>query len=282
MESWTILTLIYGLLSGVYYIFQKKAMSINHSIEVFVTYVTISLIIVFFNVGNVITINPNHLILIALKSLMLFISFVLSFKAMSKLSVSLYGVINMSKILFTSLLGIIVLNETFGRNQLIGMILICLGLLLVNIYKDDKGKNDKKYVLILLVACVFSSISGLLDKIISTNVTPLELQWWYLLFLFIYTWIYVLVRKVEINFKSTFKNYWIYLYSIAFILADRLLFMANRIEGSQISIISLLKQISVIIMVLIGGKIFKEKNLRYKLLCCLIIILGLGIIVIGG
>lgn len=282
MSNWMLLTLIYGILSGIYFLFQKKAMMKNHSIEVFVTYVTISLIIVFFDVGNVITINPNYLLLIALKSLVLFISFVLSFKAMSKLSVSLYGVINMSRILFTTLLGIIVLNETFGRNQLIGMILICLGLLLVNIYKDDKGKNDKKYVLILLIACIFAAISGLLDKVISTGVTPIELQWWFLLFLFVYTWMYVLIRKIKINFKSTFKNPWIYLYSLVFVIADRILFMANGIEDSQISIISLLKQISVIIMVLIGGKIFKEKNLRYKLLCCLIIILGLGIIVIGG
>lgn len=282
MKDWMLLTLIYGILSGVYFLFQKEAMRKNHSIEVFVTYVTISLIIVFFDVKNVIEINPNYLLLIALKSLVLFISFVLSFKAMSKLSVSSYGVINMSKILFTTLLGIIVLNESFGQNQLIGMILICLGLILVNVYKDDKCKNDKKYILILLIGCAFSAISGLLDKVISTNVTPIELQWWYLLFLFIDTWIYVFIRKIKINFKSTFKNHWIYLYSVSFIVADRILFMANRVDNSQISIISLLKQISVIIMILIGGTLFKEKNLKYKLTCSLIIMLGLGIIVIGG
>lgn len=282
MSDWMLLTLIYGIISGVYYIFQKEAMKKNHSIEVFVTYVTISLIIVFFDVGNVITINPNYLLLIALKSLVLVISFILSFKAMSKLSVSLYGVINMSRILFTTLWGIIFLNETFGESQLIGMILICLGLILVNIFKDNKCKNDKKYILILLIGCLLASISGLLDKLIATNVTPVELQWWYLLFLFIFTWMYVFIRKVKINFRGTFKNYWIYLYSISFIAADRILFMANGIKESEISIISLLKQISVIIMILIGGKIFKENHLKSKLLCSLIIILGLGIIVIGG
>ena len=278
MQDWMILTIIYGIISGMYFIFQKKAMKINHSIEVLTTFTTISFIIVFIDVGNVIAIDPEYLVMIALKALVLFISWLLAFKAMSKLSVSLYGVINMSRILFTTLLGIIILNETIGRNQIIGMLIICIGLLLVNIFKDDNKKNDKKYVLVLLVACIFAAIGGLLDKVISMHVEPNELQWWFLLFLFSFNWIYILGRNIKIDFKSTFKNPWIYLYSFAFVIGDRLLFMANRIEGSQITIMSLLKQISVIILVLIGGNLFKEKNLKYKFICSLIVLLGIVVI----
>ena len=66
------------------------------------------------------------------------------------------------------------------------------------------------------------------------------------------------------------------------VVADRILFTVNSISESEISIISLLKQISIIIMILGGGMLFKEKNLKYKLICSLVIIMGLIVIVIGG
>lgn len=282
MNNWIFLGLIYGIISGIYFLFQKQAMKISHSIEVFVSYVTISFILVFLNFPDLLSIEPKYLLLISLKSLVMLISFILSFKAMSKLSVSLYGVINMSRILFTTLLGIIILNETIGKYKIIGMILICLGLLLVNSYKEEDKKSDKKYILILFIGCIFASFGGLLDKIISLNVNPSDFQWCFLLFLFLYSWLYVLVRKIKINFKKTFKNSWIYLYSIMVVVADRILFSANSIPESEISIISLLKQISIVIMILGGGIIFKEKNLKYKLICSLVILMGLLVIVIGG
>lgn len=282
MNNWIFLGLIYGIISGIYFLFQKQAMKISHSIEVFVSYVTISFILVFLNVPDLLSIEPKYLLLISLKSLVMLISFILSFKAMSKLSVSLYGVINMSRILFTTLLGIIILNETIGKYKIIGMILICLGLLLVNSYKEEDKKSDKKYILILFIGCIFASFGGLLDKIISLNVNPSDFQWCFLLFLFLYSWLYVLVRKIKINFKKTFKNPWIYLYSVMVVVADRILFSANSIPESEISIISLLKQISIVIMILGGGIIFKEKNLKYKLICSLVILMGLIVIVIGG
>ena len=278
MQDWMILTIIYGIISGFCFIFQKKAMKTNHSIEVLTTYITISFIIVFIDVGNVITIDPKYLGLIALKSLVIFISWLLAFKAISKLSVSLYGVINMSRILFTTLLGIVILNECLSKNQMIGMLIICIGLLLVNIFKDDNKKNDKKYVIVLLIACIFTAIGGILDKIIAMHVEPNELQWWFLLFLFIFNWIYILGRKIKINFKKTFKNPWIYLNSFAFVVGDRILFTANAIPNSQVAIMSLLKQMSVIILVIVGGNMFKEKNLKCKFVCSLIILLGIVVI----
>lgn len=279
MDSWMIYTIIYGIISGTYYLFQKEAMKKDHSIEVLTTFITISFILLLFETPSAVTIEPGYLLLIFLKSFIIFISWVLSFKAMSKISISLYGVINMSRILFTTLLGIIFLHECITGNELVGMIFIMIGLVLVNtIDSGEKSKKEKKYVTVLLIACVLCAISGLLDKVVSTNVPANQYQWWMMLFLFIISWIYIFIRKININFKSTFKNYWIYLYSILFIVGDRILFLANGVKGSEISIISLLKQVSVIITVLVGGKIFKEKGLGKKFVCSLIILLGIIII----
>lgn len=278
MKDWMILTLIYGLMNGACFLFEKEAMKKNHSIEVLTMSTTVAFLLIIWDVPNAIHINPCNLSLLFIKSLVVFIAWKLSFKALSKMSVSRYGVINMSRILFTTILGIVVLHEVLRLNQIVGMAIICIGLVLVNMLKRDGKKSANKYIGILLIGCLLQSIAGLLDKVISTNVEPNILQWWFLFFLVIINWAYINIRNVKINYKASFKNIWVYAYSILFVIGDRFLFMANSIDGSEISIISLLKQVSIIVTVLVGGKIFHEKHLKAKFLCSLLIILGIIII----
>ena len=278
MKDWMLLTIVFAIIMGIYYIFEKEAMKKDSYIEVLVSSMTLSFIIILLDLPKAINIKPIDMGLIALKSIILFSSYLLSFKSMSHISVSKYGVISMSRILFTTILGVAVLHEVITLNEFIGMIIIVFGLLLVNANRNKEKKKSKKYVWYLLVACVLMSIAGLLDKIICSNVEVATFQFWILLYLFIISWIYVLCRKIKIDFKSVSKNYWIYLYSIFYVIGDKIIFTANSIEGSQISIIALLKQVSVIITVLVGGKIFKEHHLEKKLLCSLIIIMGIIIV----
>lgn len=278
MKDWMLLAIVFAIMTGIYYIFEKEAMKKDSYIEVLVFSITISFIIILFNIPKAIKIEPINMGLIALKSLIMFASWVLSFKAMSHMSVSKYGVINMSRILFTTILGVIVLHEVITLNEFIGMGIIVLGLLLVNVSRNKVKKKSKKYTIYLFIACIFMSIGGLLDKIICSNVEVDVFQFWFLLYLFVISWIYVLTRKIKINTKGLIKNYWIYLYSIFYVIGDKIIFTANNIEGSQISIISLLKQVSIIITVLVGGKIFKENNLEKKFLCSLIIFMGIIIV----
>ena len=277
MKEWMLLTLIYGLINGVCFLTEKEAMKKNHSFEVLTVAVTVSFLLISWDFGNAMKINPVHLGLIFSKSLVVFIAWKLSFKALRNMSVSRYGVINMSRILFTTIFGIVLLHETLKVKDFAGMAIICFGLILVNMSKRDGTKSHNKYILVLLIGCIFQSIAGLLDKVIMTNVEASMLQWWFLFFIVIISWIYSILCNVKIN-KSTFKNKWIYIYGVLFVIGDRLLFIANGITDSSISIMSLLKQISVIITVLVGGKIFREKHLKTKFICSLIIIAGIVII----
>ena len=278
MKDWMLLTIIFAIINGVYYIFEKEALKKDSHIEVLIFSITLSFIIILFDIPININIKPISMSLIAFKSLIMFIGWILSFKAMSHMSVSKYGVINMSRILFTTILGIIVLHEVITISEFIGMIIIVIGLLLVNMSKNKNKTKSKKYIIYLLIASIFMSIGGLLDKIICSNVEISSFQFWFLLYLFIISWIYVLFKKIRLDFKSLTKNYWIYLYSIFYVIGDRIIFTANGIEGSEISVISLLKQLSVVITVLVGGKIFKENNLKKKFVCSMIILAGIIIV----
>ena len=75
--------------------------------------------------------------------------------------------------------------------------------------------------------------------------------------------------------KKTVKNHWIWILSVMFILADRALFMANENPASKVTVMTVLKQSSVIVTVLAGRIFFKEKGLAYKLMCAAVVMAGI-------
>ena len=89
-----------------------------------------------------------------------------------------------------------------------------------------------------------------------------------------------IISKTEIR-KSTLKNKWIWLLAVLFVLADKALFVANGMEASKVTIMTLIKQSGCIVTILGGKFVFKEKNVGYKLFCAAIIIAGIVIAVIG-
>ena len=68
--------------------------------------------------------------------------------------------------------------------------------------------------------------------------------------------------------------------SILFVIADRALFVANKDPESMVTVMTLLKQSAVVVTILIGKLFFKEKNIKLKLLCAGIVVLGIVIAVV--
>lgn len=79
---------------------------------------------------------------------------------------------------------------------------------------------------------------------------------------------------------SVLKNYWIWLLSIMIVIADRALFLANGMEGSRITVMTLLKQAGCVVTILAGRFLFREKNTGHKLFCAVIIIAGIVVSVL--
>lgn len=86
----------------------------------------------------------------------------------------------------------------------------------------------------------------------------------------------MVITKTKLS-RDIWKNGWIWLLSILFVAADKALFIANGMEGSQITVMTLLKQSGCVVTILAGKFIFKEKKTGYKLFCAAIIVLGIVI-----
>lgn len=293
---WILLVLLYGLLKGFREIAKKKAMNKNSMMEVLFTYTLISFILVLPQAKDAGGMDLRFYFYVAIKAFCVFLAWICGFRSLKKLPVSIYGVLDLSRVLFATSLGVFILGETLNLWQIFGLSIVCFGLLLLRfkppflkklfkvqdsslIDSSDDFQNQNKYataiyVILALISCLLNAVSGLLDKILMKDLNSSQLQFWYMLFLVIYYLIYILVAREKMSI-SIVKNGWMWLMAIMFVIGDKALFIANGVEDSKVTIMTLVKQFGCIITI-IGGKIFfKEKNIAYRLFCAVVIILGI-------
>lgn len=279
--NWIFLTLVYGLLKGAREIVKKESLKKSSVVEVLFFYTLFAFLMCIPASSDIALIDFKYLTAIFIKSLVIFIAWILSFRAIKSLPISIYGILDLSRVLFATLLGILVLRETVTRNQAIGLVLVAAGLILLKRRKSDEAEGIKPLVVILaLISCMLNAVSGLLDKILTHYVTPSQLQFYYMLFLALLYLLYLIVDRSEVNIKSSVKNYWIWLLAIMFVIADKALFVANADVNSKITIMTLIKQSGCIITILAGKFIYKERNMLHKFICAAVIIAGIMIAVL--
>ncbi|HOO79699.1 MAG TPA: DMT family transporter [Lachnospiraceae bacterium] len=276
--TWILLTLVYGILKGVREIVKKKSLEKSTVMEVLFFYTLFGFLLLLPEAGHVGGVLPEQMFWIAFKSFLIFVAWICSFKAIEKIPISVYGILDLSRVLFATLLGIIVLKEVLGPLQIAGLVLVATGLLMLKIKKGRKPENTAtKYVILAFISCVLNAVSGLMDKILTKEITSAQLQFWYMLYLMLFYALYLVITRTKIRWKKVLKNYWIWILSILFIIADRCLFVANSIPESRVSVMTLVKQSGCIVTIIAGRLIFKEKNIGYKLLCAAVIIAGIVI-----
>lgn len=189
---WIILVLIYGLIKGMREVLKKKALERNTTIEVLLMYTILSFLIVTPEIRNAGGVEPKVLLFVAIKSLTIFYAWRCGFESLSKLPVSLFGVLDLARVGFSMLLGVIVLHETMGIYQIIGLGLVVTGLLLLQKHRSagtEKITTHKPYffIILALISSLLNAVSALFDKLLMTytEITDGQLQFWYMLFLVI-------------------------------------------------------------------------------------------------
>lgn len=279
---WIIYVLFYGLMKGVRDVIKKIALKKNSIVEILLVHTGLSFLMVIPTASDAFAMDMHFMGYIALKALFVFSAWIFGFKAISKLPVSIVGILDLSRTLFATMLGVLVLGEGMGKGQWVGLTLVCFGLVMLRFVngsgKKNKAKEDIRaiYVVMTFASCILNSLSGFLDKVLMKDLSSSQLQFWFMLFMFIYYVIYAIATKTKVS-MSVFTNIWVWVLSIIFVLADKALFIANGMPDSRITVMTLVKQ-SCCIVTIIGGKlVFKEKNIGKKLICAAIIITGIMI-----
>lgn len=281
--AWVFLVLLYGLLKGGREIVKKKALQVNTVMEVLVAYTTLSFVMVLPSAPQAMGLAPVQYVWVAIKALFVFTAWMCSFRAIRRMPVSLYGILDLSRVIFSTLLGAFVLYETLRAGQLCGLALVCLGLFLLKQRKAAPGQEEGvpvKYVVMALASCLFNGISGTMDKVLMRDMTSAQLQFWYTLFMLAMYIIYSVATKTNIDWRRAAKNGWIWLLAAMFVVGDRALFVANGMPDSRVTVMTLIKQSGCLVTIIGGKLVFGEKNIRYKLLCAAVVVAGIVVAVV--
>lgn len=282
--AWVWLVLLYGVLKGVRDIVKKKAMEKSNVLGVLFFYTLLSFLIVLPEAKSAMGVPAPLLGCTLLKSFVIFVGWMCGFHALQKMPVSLYGVLDLSQMLFAMLLSVIFLGERMTLLQGAGLATVLGGLLMLKVGgKQGKLKGEGTTVrltVLALICCLMNGISGTMDKALMRSMTSVQLQFWYMLFLCAFYGIYLLARRIRLDWRNVLGNYWIWIMAALFVAGDRALFAANGMDGSKATVMTLIKQSSCVASI-IGGRIaFSEQNVGYKLLCAAVVVAGIVLAVL--
>lgn len=277
MELWVVFVLLYGIFKGAREPIKKKILEKHDVISALFAYTFIGFLMTVPMAKDVFSIDAVTFALIGVKSFVIFFAWIATFVSVKKLSVSFYSVMDLSRVIFSTLMGVIFLGESLTIKGIVSLLLVVTGLYLVNRQKEETDKaTDNRYVWLVLLSCLLNAVSGTLDKyLMSTRpITSIQLQFWFMLMLSAMYYVYILAKGKKVGIVACAKNPYIYILSFLLIVGDRLLFIANSYESSQVTVMTLIKQSAAIVAILSGKFVYGEKIAR-KLLCAGIIIFGI-------
>lgn len=282
LELWIIFVLLYGIFKGAREPIKKKILEKNDLLSTLFTYTFVGFLMTIPMAKDVFAIDAGTFALIGVKSFVIFIAWIATFAAVRKLSVSFYSVMDLSRVIFSTLMGVIFLKESLTVKGIISLALVVLGLYLVNRQKDSVEKTtDNRYVWLVLFSCLLNAVSGTLDKYLmaTREISSIQLQFWFMLMLSAMYYAYICIKGNKVDIVGCMKNPYIYILSFLLIAGDQLLFIANSDESSQVTVMTLIKQSSAIVAILSGKFVYGEKIAR-KLWCAGIIIFGIVLSVV--
>ena len=71
-----------------------------------------------------------------------------------------------------------------------------------------------------------------------------QLQFWFMFLMTCMHFVFLMFNKTRLRFDQLWKNKWIIVMAILFVVGDRALFVANSIPDSEVTVMTLLKRCS--------------------------------------
>ncbi|WP_396596590.1 EamA family transporter [Dokdonia sp. R86516] len=221
---------------------------------------------------------------IIIKSMIMTASWILAYQALKHLPITIVTPIRSAGPFFTFIGAIYIYREQPNALQWVGFFVIILSVILyANIGKKEGIHFRKnKWIFAIIGATFLGASSGLYDKFLIQNLSlnPQTLQFWFcwytilmLLAILAITWFPKAEKRQAFTFRWTIIAVGVLLQT-----ADYFYFKALQDPDALIVLLSAIKRSQLIIAVVIGGLVFKEKNKRKKLVPLAGILLGVFLI----
>lgn len=272
-------TILYAIFIGFYNVFKKKSTIKSNENIVLVLFTTIAFLCSLVWIPFGISIPFKFVLILALKGFLLALSWSLILKVLKNADLSLVSIMNALSSVLSFILGIVLFKETTSVLQIVGSIIIIFCVAGINmLHKDKKSKFPLTHTALLILSACITTISNIIDKYTTIHLSTFQVQFWFLLFVCFFSWLFYAVLRFKDNSltitKNDLKNYWIYLIGIFLFIGDFWIFQAYKVPGSQMITISILSKLKIVVSILAGIIIFKEKNVIKKLILSILVVFG--------
>ncbi len=225
-------------------------------------------------------------ILVIIKAIIVLSSWIAGYFGLKHIPLTIVGPINATRPVVVLVGAMLFFGERLNWCQWVGVLLAVLSIYLMSrsSKKEQIDFAHNKWIYCVMAGMLLGAVSGLYDKFIMQEVSPMFVQSWFNLYQMIMMAIICSLAWYPTRHSTTpFHWSWaIPLIAIFVAGADFVYFNALSMEEAMISVVSLVRRGSVLISFICGVLIFKERNLKAKALDLLLIFIGMIFIYFGS
>lgn len=223
---------------------------------------------------------------IILKSLIVLSSWTFGYFGMKYLPLTIVGPINATRPVMTLVGALLIFGERLNVYQWIGVLLAIVSFFMLSRSGKKEGIDfqHNRWIWFVVLAALLGAVSGLYDKYLMKQFDNMVVQSWYNIYqLFLMGGVLMFLWLPKRKTTTPFHWDWcIILISVFLSAADFVYFYALGMDGSMISIVSMVRRGSVIVSFLFGAMVFREKNLRSKAVDLLLVLIGMVFLYLGS
>lgn len=303
---WVILAFLSATLLGFYDVFKKQSLKENAVIPVLLLNTLFSSLIF----APFIILSNNNLIerdsiffctdynwqeqkYIIVKSLIVLSSWLLAYFGLKHLPLTIVGPINATRPVMVLVGAMLFFAERLNLWQWLGVAVALIGIEMLKNTSKKEGISwfHNKWIYFVLLANILGAISGLYDKYLMASpanggvgLNKMAVQAWYNVYQFFMMLTMLVLLWWPYRHKTTqFHWHWsIPLISIFLSAADFVYFYALGMDNAMISVVSMVRRGSVIVSFLCGALLFREKNLKSKVIDLALVLISMLLLYIGS
>lgn len=295
---WVLLAIVSAFFLGIYDVFKKLSLQGNAVIPtLFFSTLSASVIVALpVLLSHFQVLDADHLLYVGqatfrqhlqilLKTIIVLSSWLLAFFAMKHLPLTIFAPIRSTGPLWTLLGALIIFSERLNAWQWIGTMLIFLFFYLFSTAGKLEGIHFRKnkYIGFVILATLLGAASALYDRYLIREVDKIIVQSYFtfyqtllLLPVLLLLWYPQRKQSTPFNWRWTIPMIGLFL-----LIADYLYFYSIELEDSLISVISITRRSSVVIVFLFGALFYKEKNIWKKAIYLAGILIGVVLLLVG-
>lgn len=243
---------------------------------------------------------------IVLKSLIVLSSWICGYFGMKYLPLTVVGPINATRPVMVLLGALLFFGERLNLYQWVGVVFAIISFYMLSRSGKKEGIDFRhnRWILLTVLAAVLGALSGLYDKFLmaapedgGVGLNRMTVQCYFNFYQCVIMGIIcgfsnpsLVERGVVRGRRSLFPSlqgrgrgwlFWVFLVSLFLSMADFAYFYALSLPGALISVVSMVRRGSVLVSFSVGALVFREKNLRSKVIDLLLVLIGMIFLYLG-